>query len=250
MALAILVCGYLLSWKNVLRPLALMTMAIATLVLLMSTTKAALVILFIIFMCVPVYRSFRWKPARLTLFLTASVSFLAIATTGLVANAPVILAALGRNTTLSGRTEFWPLVIDNIGQRLWLGYGYHTFWLNGWEGNAANVWVYLPQGFEPPHAHNGYLDLLLGLGVVGFGVFLLNLAHYSVRGLRWARANPGLEGLVPLLFLTFMVLVNITESLWLNGDFLWVCFSTLLLATAQLQPQPYWEIYPEEGAYV
>ncbi len=253
MALAMLVCAYLLSWKNMLRPLAWVTLAIASLVLLMSTTKAALAIVFIVFMCVPLYRSVRWRPTRLILFSSVSISLLAAAILGFVANAPAILAAFGRNTTLSGRTEFWPLIIDNIGQRLWLGYGYHTFWLNGWEGNAANVWVYLPQGFEPPHAHNGYLDILLGLGVIGFAVFLLNLANYSWQAFRWARAHPNIEGLVPLLFLTFMVLVNITESLWMNGDFLWICFSTMSLAIAQ-KPQtlPHWEIYPlpEEGAYV
>lgn len=253
MALTILVCGYLVSWKNALRPLAFVTLLVATLVLLMSTTKAALVTALVVFMCVPLYRSFRWKPARLILFWSVSGTLLALGIVGFAANAPAILAAIGRNTTLSGRTDFWPLVVENIGQRLWLGYGYHTFWLNGWEGSAANVWVYLPQGFEPPHAHNGYLEILLGLGAVGFGVFLLNLGHYSYRSFCWARAHPGLEGLVPMLFLTFMLLVNVTESLWIDGDFLWVCFSTLTLAIAQNpQPQLYWEIQqlPEEGAYV
>ncbi len=236
MALAVMVGAYLSSWKNKLRPLALLTIAIASITLIMSTTKAALGALVLVFCCIPFYRSFRWKPTRLVLFLSVSVPLMALTIGGILVNASTILAAFGKTTTLSGRTEFWPFIIENIARQPWFGYGFHSFWLNGWEGYAANVWVYLPQGFEPPHAHNGFLDILLSLGIVGFSVFLLGVLGYGWRAFRWARIHPTAEGLVPLLFLTYMVLINITESLWLNDDLLWVCYSTFAFVLAQ-KPQ-------------
>ncbi|MEL6815012.1 MAG: O-antigen ligase [Cyanobacteria bacterium J06598_3] len=242
MSFAILVSAYLSSWKNPLRPLALVTIAIAAITLIMSTTKAALAAMVLVFLCIPLYRSLRWRASRVLLFWSVTVPLLFGAALGAWASANAVLAALGKDITLSGRTEFWPFILENIAQRPWLGYGYHTFWLNGWEGYAANVWVHLPRGFEPPHAHNGFLDILLSLGWVGFGIFLAGFIRFGWRAFRWARTHPTAEGLVPLLFMTFMVLVNLTESVWLGDDLMWVCYSTLGLVIAkQQQPQDDWE---------
>lgn len=242
MSLAILVSAYLSSWKNPLKPLALVTIAIASITLIMSTTKAALAAMFLVLMCVPLYRSLRWRAPRALLFWSAAVPLLIGTVLGGWASANAILATLGKDITLSGRTEFWPFILENIAQRPWFGYGYHTFWLNGWEGYAANVWIHLPRGFEPPHAHNGFLDILLSLGWVGFTIFIAGFVSFSWRAFRWARTHPTAEGLVPLLFITFMVLVNLTESVWLGDDLMWVCYSTLGLVIAkQHQPQDRWE---------
>lgn len=245
MALSILVSVYLASWKNSLRPLALIAIFMAMLALMMSTTKAALGVLIVVLGCIPIYRTLRWKATQLALFLAVGIPLGTLLIGGLLSNAGSILAAFGKTTTLSGRTEIWPLVIENIGHRPWFGYGYHTFWLNGWEGDAANIWVYLPRGFEPSHSHNGFLDMLLSFGLVGFVVFGLNLIAFGWRAFRWARTNHSPEGLVPVLLLTFMMLINITESLWLKPDILWVCYATVAIVIAtQPQPQTYLELYP------
>ncbi|MGB3299303.1 MAG: O-antigen ligase [Phormidesmis sp.] len=243
MAASILVSLYLTSWKNPLRPLALIASAIALISLLMSTTKAALLILVVMIGCIPIYRSFRWKPKQLAAFLAVGLPLTVFITGAVLSNASRILQAFGKTTTLSGRTEIWPLVIESISRRPWFGYGYESFWLNGWEGQAANIWVYLPRGFEPPHAHNGFLDVLLSFGIVGFVVFLLNLVGFGWRACRWIRANPGVDGLVPLMFLTFMLLLNITESFWFNSDILWVGYVTLALTMAQKTHQPHLKLY-------
>lgn len=245
MSLSILVSLYLTSWKNPLRPLALIALPVAAISLMMSTTKAALAALIVVLCCIPFYRSLRWKPKQLVAFLSVGLPLIGVVLGTLVGNADGLFQAIGKDTTLSGRTEIWPLVIENIEKQPWFGYGYDSFWQNGWEGPAANVWVYLPRGFEPPHAHNGFLDILLSFGMVGFVVFLLNVIVFGGLAIRWARAHPTSEGLVPLLLLTFMVLVNITETLWMTSDIFWLCFTTTFLAIAQkTQPQSYYELYP------
>jgi exopolysaccharide production protein ExoQ len=65
-----------------------------------------------------------------------------------------LLAALGRNPTLSDRTQIWGTVIPFIEQRPWLGYGLDSFWLP--EGHEANiVWAVL--NWKAPSAHNLWL---------------------------------------------------------------------------------------------
>lgn len=250
MSLSILSSLYLTSWKNPLRPLAYLALPIAVICLLMSTTKGALAALTIVLGCIPLYRTLRWEPKRILLSWGIGLPLLTSAIALVIANSATILQAMGKNTTLSGRTEIWPLVLDNIAQQPWFGYGYESFWIGGWEGPAANVWVYLPFGFEPPHAHNGFLDILLSIGIVGFTIFLLNIVAYLWRSVRWIRAHPTADGLAPLLLFTFMVLVNITETVWMTPDIFWLCFTAFSWAIAQ-SPQPqadYWEIVLDDVA--
>ena len=250
MSLSILVSLYLASWRNALRPLAYLALPIAVICLLMSTTKAALGALILVLGCIPIYRTLRWEPKRILLTWGVGLPLFIGSVALVIGNAATILQAMGKNTTLSGRTEIWPLVLQNIGQQLWFGYGYESFWIGGWEGFAANVWVYLPFGFEPPHAHNGFLDILLSVGVIGFFVFLLSIVAYVWRAVLWVRSHPTAEGLVPLLLLTFMVLVNITETVWMTPDIFWLCFTTAAWAIAKpsAQDQNVYELWPAEIA--
>ena len=239
MSLSVLTSLYLTSWKNPLRPLAYLALPLAVICLLMSTTKAALAALIVVIGCIPLYRTLRWEPKRVLLSWGIGLPLFVGAIAAVLSNASLILQAMGKNTTLSGRTEMWPLVLENIAQQPWFGYGYESFWIGGWEGPAANVWVYLPFGFEPPHAHNGFLDIVLSVGIVGFALFLLNVLAYVWRAVRWVRTIPTAEGLAPLLLLTFMALVNITETVWMTPDIFWLSFTAFAWAIAKPIPSQF-----------
>ena len=62
---------------------------------------------------------------------------------------------------MTGRTVIWKSVLRFAADRRWLGYGFDVFWSHvRW---AAG---------DLPSAHNGYLDLLLAMGVVGLLIFV------------------------------------------------------------------------------
>jgi exopolysaccharide production protein ExoQ len=74
--------------------------------------------------------------------------------------------AVGR-TSLSGRDEIWRIVLRQQANPL-LGAGYETFWLGPrlkriWAGGMGAV----------NEAHNGYLEVYLNLGYIGFFLLLL-----------------------------------------------------------------------------
>jgi len=79
-------------------------------------------------------------------------------------------AMLGREddvASLSGRGFIWPVCWESICQRPWLGYGYGSFW------TPARIEYFLEEiQFSIFEAHNGYLELLLGTGIIGCVLFV------------------------------------------------------------------------------
>lgn len=177
--------------------------------LILSNSKTALVIFLLLIILVPLYRALRWNYSFVIPFFTILLLVSGIITILLVGNADTILTALGRDVTLTGRTGIWAVVINKIGKHPWLGYGYLGFW-RGLEGDSADIWY--ETYFLSPNAHNGFLDLALDLGLIGVGLFFLSFFKSCWRSLVWLRLNRGIEGVVPIIYLTYLFLYNITES--------------------------------------
>ena len=196
--------------------------------ILLSTSKTALAILLILIVLLPLYKALRWSsslaiPFFITIILVGgSVAVL------LVSNAESILGAFGRDLTLTGRTKLWAAVIYKIGERPWLGYGYKGFWQRG-EGNSTEVLRIIR--WAAPHSHNGFLDLWLDLGLLGLLAFALSFLAVYWRSLLCLRITKSSEGLLPLVYLTFLLLANLTESSLLRQNSLWILFTVVTFST-------------------
>jgi len=77
------------------------------------------------------------------------------------------------------------LALDYIAHRPWFGYGFGAFWREQ-NPEAQVFWTAL--GFKTPHAHNSWLELALGLGIVGTGLVALAWLVGFYRTLRVAVA--------------------------------------------------------------
>ena len=84
---------------------------------------------------------------------------------------PVILGALHKDMTLTGRTTIWSVLLTSFAKRPWLGYGYSAFWV-GTKGESANA-IYALHWPRLGYAENGVLELALELGAVGVGLYFL-----------------------------------------------------------------------------
>jgi exopolysaccharide production protein ExoQ len=84
-----------------------------------------------------------------------------------------LFTLLGKDVTLTGRTGIWRAVTDSIAKRPLLGYGYQAFWL-GLEGESYRV--ILAVSWVLAQAQNGFLDVMLEMGVVGLAVVVLVFA--------------------------------------------------------------------------
>ncbi len=81
-----------------------------------------------------------------------------------------LFSLLGKDVTLTGRTGIWSAVTDSIAKRPLLGYGYQAFWL-GLEGESYRV--ILAVSWVLAQAQNGFLDVMLEMGLVGLAIVLL-----------------------------------------------------------------------------
>jgi len=143
------------------------------------------------------------------------------------------LAAVGRDSGLTGRVQLWSSCWDAVVHRPLFGYGYGAFW-HGW--SSPSTQVYLDNPWGPPNAHNGPLDLALGIGVVGAGLWVLVIGGCIWRAVRSLAADRRTATLwllgLPLLTVSY----NITEVTTTANGLFWallVAVSTSLCVSAR-----------------
>lgn len=137
-----------------------------------------------------------------------------------------ILGALGKDPSLTGRTEIWEALMRRVAERPWTGYGYAAFW--GKDSVPAD-YIRLETGWLVPSAHHGWIDVLVHLGwsgaiLVGF-LFALNIAVHLFRlGGLGAR-----EGGFSLAYLAVFLTLSFSESVLLSHQNLpWALFMVIL----------------------
>ncbi|MDT3694857.1 MAG: O-antigen ligase family protein [Ignavibacterium sp.] len=109
----------------------------------------------------------------------------------------------GKDTTLSGRSDIWKFVWDDIEKRFLFGYGFATYWIMG--SSRLEIFADYFEGFVVNSAHNGYLEIIVQLGFFGFIFFLFPIGAYIYR---MFRLN---SNIAILIFISIMTL-NYTES--------------------------------------
>jgi O-antigen ligase len=83
-----------------------------------------------------------------------------------------LLRMLGKDPTMTGRTQLWASLIPSILKHPVNGYGYMAFW-QGLSGESANVTLQLQSQFGLGYAENGVVELFLQLGAVGVLLYAL-----------------------------------------------------------------------------
>jgi exopolysaccharide production protein ExoQ len=158
-------------------------------------------------------------PASFCLFLTLTLGF----------NINESLArGVGRDPTLTGRTNIWKAVLSTNTDAL-VGTGYQSFWLGP---RLAHVWK-LAGGVT--EAHNGYLEVYINLGLIGVFLLLVFLI-VSYRSM-CKKLSPSFSlASLGLALWTVVLFYNITESAAFNGQFLWVTFLLVEIVVSSHTP--------------
>jgi exopolysaccharide production protein ExoQ len=199
----------------------LLVLCSAAMVMSQSTTALG-TFAFMLMLCI-IYRIFRWR-YEVMVSAVLAVTIVGVATVIFVAGyvGADIFSSVGKDTTLSGRTFIWKYVWDQIQLRPWLGYGLSAFW-NGYEGPSG--YVQLAMRIPVIYAHNGFLDIWLSIGLLGLSVFMVGFLLTTVQSLELLRKTNTPEGFWPLLFLTYVLLSNLTEGTITNmSNFFWAIY--------------------------
>jgi O-antigen ligase len=203
----------------------LLAACVGTAILSRSTTTLGNLGLMLV-LCI-IYRVLRWRYEMMisALLLGAIIGIAGILLFIGYVESDALFVAVGKDSTFSGRTLIWDAVITAIQSRPWLGYGLAAFW-NGIEGPSGVV--QLSVGAQVAYAHNGFLDICLSIGLVGLSIFILGFFNTLVKSLGLLRQTNEPEGFFPLVFLTYILLSNISEGTIATMDnSFWAIYSAI-----------------------
>ncbi len=120
-----------------------------------------------------------------------------------------IFKSQGKDLTFTGRVDLWADIWSEAQNHLLLGAGFQGFWVV----DKRIEELYTIYNWLPRQAHNGYLDILNELGIVGSILFLLVLINYFIRLLKIKRVQ------VWKWFVFSALITNITESALLRPKY-------------------------------
>lgn len=153
----------------------------------------------------------RGRQNRKLLFGALALPVVAVSLIGIVTDNDLstLLTVVGKDPTLTGRTDLWQDLLTAIAYRPFLGYGYGVYWSP--DGPAAGF-LSKAVAWDPGEAHNGYLDVALNTGIVGVALlfFFLAVALRRAFAMFWS----GRDGLAawPLLMTVSMIIINFSET--------------------------------------
>lgn len=211
-------------------------LALAGVLLVGSQSKTSLAACALTLMAATVYLSFRAKSTLYGAVVITLISSSVAAALFATANIGLLAEWLDKDVTLTGRTLMWPIVIDSIMDRPWLGYGFGGYW-GGYLSPSHDVWVAAP--WAPTHAHNAALQIALDIGIIGAVVFALINVRALARATKHIQVVPGATSLFPLVFLTLALMMSITESGVVQQRAGWVLFMVAVVharSPARLEP--------------
>lgn len=109
--------------------------------------------------------------------------------------------------TLNGRVPLWTSLIEHIGQRPLLGYGYQGFW------SSDRIYeVSIEQEWTVPTAHSTFLDVLLNTGLFGAAIFCLGIVVTFRRVIRCCLETMSATDSFVFAALVYAFIVAIFES--------------------------------------
>jgi O-antigen ligase len=167
------------------------------------------------------------------LCVTGVAIFLAI-----YSNWATIIAPYYTQDGLTGRVQIWPALFAYSSEHPLLGAGYGSFWNIGLGRSPlfeyAKGWLvtYVAQG------HNGYLDVLITLGIPGLVLTFIAYLVAPVTRLVASRTIPRQRGALLLSLIVFGMGHNLTESSLLERDAIVNVFLLFAVALVSVTTDP------------
>ena len=141
-------------------------------------------------------------------------------------DAGLFLGLIGKDPTLTGRTDIWSAVIELISERPVFGWGYRAMWV---PTDLVTMWVDMKTGeWGVPSAHNAFLEVTLELGLLGLAGLMPMIFLAFWRGIRCCLVGLIPLGLFSLVFYTATIIAGQTiETLEINQETNWLVFNIL-----------------------
>ena len=163
-------------------------------------------------------------PANLRRFMPYIVSAFAIlvvvyalAVLNLIPGIGILLDPIaelaGKDLTFSNRAVIWDIIKEHIRLAPFLGSGYGAYWTGALPSSPSYVFVGRMY-FYPSQSHNGYLEIVNDLGILGLICLLGYLLFWVRQSLQLMRLDRG-QGVLFLALFFQQAITNLSETTWL-----------------------------------
>lgn len=220
---------FLFDNREFSRPLSALVMLGALIFLYFThsrTSEVALVPAIILGIAIRPYTASIRTVAVVLMLLTAVFAILLFSgSTSFLAN------ILNDPYALTGRGAIWPLLLEYAGEHPWTGAGFGSFWLIG---DASPIWS-LTSGWVAiyaAHGHNGFLDLLVTIGLPGLALAVFALGIWPMLRLLLSPAIDKSHRSLLLAMIVFCLGHNLTESTLLSATAVVEVFLIMAVALA------------------
>ena len=173
---------YFLETKRLQKIFVLITGFIAVVFVIMSASSTSLISLLLIFFFTTIFLLDKvFNPLNVRyIFTSIFLPLLILVFVGFIFFSPEIFDQLtllvGKDPTLTGRSELWEDILNHAKKHLIWGCGYGGYWVLDSKEIEALYQVYT---WLPNEAHNGYIDLTNELGLIGITFFIIfNISQY------------------------------------------------------------------------
>jgi exopolysaccharide production protein ExoQ len=140
-----------------------------------------------------------------------------------------IIVALGRDPTLTDRTEIWADVIA-LQPNVLLGAGYEAFWLGERLQILWSTWLW-----QPNQAHSSYVEMYANGGLIGVGLLvcmLISAFRSAARDLANESQPEADWGRLRMALLLAIVFCSYTEALFKGVNSMWTVFYVIAWTVA------------------
>jgi O-antigen ligase len=135
----------------------------------------------------------------------------------------------GKEGSFADRARLWEVILLNASQHLYLGGGFQGFWVID---SPTIQLLYTHFLWLPIQSHNGYIDILNDLGIIGLSLFIFIIINYFIHTIKNKKIN------LWTWFIVLPLIINLTETtLFRTGHITFIFFILgYLLVYANLIP--------------
>jgi exopolysaccharide production protein ExoQ len=225
LCLTVIICLSAFRKSAVLR---VVTVAVGVTLAILSQSTSSVGYIAIMTSAFALWPILKWRPAPRRIAIGGLALGALLSVYFVSQNFDAATAALDKDPHLTGRVDLWEYAIDSIKDKPLLGYGYQAFWT--YDSVPARRIREAINWDSAPHAHNGYIDLTLELGLVGLIAYLVLLTTYARRAYTYFMNGPENYRRWPLTLLAFTLFYQLTESSMVGAGCIWIMFCGVMLS--------------------
>lgn len=152
-------------------------------------------------------------------------------------NLDFVFSLFNRSTSLTGRIPMWGHLFDvYLSQHPLEGYGFNAFW----KVLEHRVTIQMLSKYPDQIiiADNGFVDILMNVGIVGLFFFLLFYFVAWWRAVKYSITTVDIAGTFPVIFMAYTLIANVSWSLFFESEsFFMLAMIALLFAVTGKKTQ-------------